>query len=181
MNLRNGLRGLAAAAIAAAIAGCATDASSSTNKESAPQPGASTTASDASTSDWTANGATACDKYLTPDVVAAILVDPAGHSHRLTATSCEYQTAHSGNIGITLTVANVTAFRQQSKMIAGTNPMTGVGDAAYWNHAGAVSSVKGNRGCDIEAFGVVFNATKRSDEALGKQLGEICAKLFALP
>ena len=37
---------------------------------------------------WTANGATACEKYLTPDVVAAILRNPAGKPRRLDANSC---------------------------------------------------------------------------------------------
>lgn len=183
MHTRFSLHVLTVAAIAVAIAGCAKDASSAANTGGSPQSSAS--ASDgnlaSNATDWTANGATACDKYLTPDVVAAILVDPAGHSHRLTAQSCEFQTQHSGNIGITLKVGNVDAFRQQMKMIAATNPMTGLGDAAYWNEAGAVSSVKGNRGCDIEAFGVAFGATKLRGEALAKQLGGICAKLYALP
>jgi hypothetical protein len=183
MHTRFAAHALMVAAIAGVIAGCAKEASSSANTGGSPQPSASASAGDlaSNATDWTGNGATACDRYLTPDVVAAILVDPAGHSHRLTAQSCEYQTKQSGNIGITLKVGNVDAFRQQMKMIAATNPMTGLGDAAYWNEAGAVSSVKGNRGCDIEAFGVAFHATKLSGEALGKQLGAICAKLFALP
>ena len=181
MHARIALPCLAAAIIAGALSGCAKEASSSTTG-GVDQPSAPASGGDAATrSDWTANGATACDRYLTPDVVAGILVDPAGHSHRLTAQSCEYQTQHSGNIGITLKVANVDAFRRQLKMIAGANPMTGLGDGAYWNQAGAVSAVKGNRGCDIEAFGVAFNATKLRDEALARQLGGICAKLFALP
>ena len=182
MHTRFGTCCLVATAIAGAIAGGANSASSSTHTGPSSPPSAFVSGGAAATSsDWTANGATACDRYLTPDVVAGILVDPAGHSHRLTAQSCEYQTQHSGNIGITLKVANIDAFRRQLKMIAGANPMTGLGDGAYWNQAGAVSAVKGNRGCDIEAFGVAFQATKLRDEALARQLGGICAKLFALP
>lgn len=187
MHTRFALHVLTAAAIAGAVTGaipgCAKDASSAANTGGSPP--SSAAASDGNlaskATDWTANGATACDKYLTPNVVAAILIDPAGHSKKRDAQSCSYDTANSGNIGITLKVASVSAFRQQMKMIAATHPMTGLGDAAYWNEAGAVSSVKGNRGCDIEAFGVAFHATKLSGEALGKQLGAICAKLFALP
>jgi hypothetical protein len=182
MHARGALHMLTATVIAGALAACTKDASSATNKNAATQASASVAGGDAaSASDWTANGATACERYLTPSVVAEILVDPAGHTHRLTAQSCEYATAHSGNIGITLKVTSASAFQQQMKRIAGANLMTGVGDAAYWNQACALSSVKGNRGCDIEAFGVAFHATKLSGEALGKQLGAICAKLFALP
>lgn len=171
MHARIAMPGLAVAIIAGALVSCAKEASSSTTTAGAAP----------ASSDWTANGGTACEKYLTPDVVAAILVDPAGQSRRKDATSCEFATKQSGNIGITLKVGNVDAFRRQMKMIAYTHPMTGVGDAAYWNEAGAVSSVKGNRGCDIEAFGVAFHATKLREEALGRQLGAICTKLFALP
>lgn len=181
MHARIALPCLAAAIIAGALTGCAKEASSSTtggeNQPSAPASGGDA----ATSSDWTANGATACERFLTPEVVAAILVNPAGKSRHKDATSCEYTTEHSGNIGITLKVANVDAFRSQIKRIAYAHPMAGVGDAAYWNEAGAVSSVKGSRGCDIEAFGVAFRATKLRDEALGRQLGAICTKLFALP
>jgi hypothetical protein len=34
---------------------------------------------------WTANGASACDKYLTRDVVTAILTNPAGINKQLSA------------------------------------------------------------------------------------------------
>jgi hypothetical protein len=59
--------------------------------------------------------------------------------------------------------------------------MAGVGDGAYWNPAGAVSAVKGpDRGCDVSVVGAPY-VTKIRDEALGRKLGEICNKLFALP
>ena len=82
-------------------------------------------------------------KYLTPDVLAAILRNPAGRPERIDATSC-----HTGSISIYLKVANVDVFRQELPRTAFAHPMAGVGDAAYWNPAGAVSAVKDpDRGC----------------------------------
>lgn len=122
----------------------------------------------------------ACDTYLTPEVVASILRVPAGHSRRLDAHSCIYQ-AQYASIAISLSVADIDVFRQEVSRIAGTHPMSGVGDGAYWNEAGAVSAVKGHkRGCDISAVGAPYG-TKIRDEVLGQKLGEICNKLFALP
>ncbi len=125
---------------------------------------------------WTANGASACQKYLTPDVVAAILPQPAGPAQRIDATSCQ-----TGNVSIYLKVADVDAFRQELRRIVGAHPIAGIGDAAYWNEAGALSAVKGHdRGCDISDIAALGTA-KISDEALAKKLGVICNKLFALP
>jgi hypothetical protein len=123
---------------------------------------------------WTANGGSACEKYLTPDVLAAILTSPAGPAARLDADMC-----HTGSIYIHLKVANVVVFRQEVSNIAFAHPIDGVGDAAFWNQAGALSAVKRpDRGCDIS---VVGPPPKIHDEALAQKLGEICNKLFALP
>jgi hypothetical protein len=125
---------------------------------------------------WTANGATACEKYLTPDVLAAILRVPAERPQRVDANSCQL-----GMIYISLKVADIDAFRQELPMIAYTHPLAGVGDAAYWNAAGAVSAVKGHdRGCDIAAM-VESGQFKIRDAELAQKLGAICNKLFALP
>jgi hypothetical protein len=122
---------------------------------------------------WIANGATACEKFLTPEVVAAILAKPAGAAAQLDSTSC-----HTGNIYISLKIVSVDTFRRELPLIAGTHPLAGVGDVAYWNGAGAVSAVKGqDRGCNIS----VIAGAKIRDEALGQKLGEICSILFALP
>lgn len=124
---------------------------------------------------WTANGATACDKYLTPDVVATILPTPAGLPQRLDAHSC-----HTGIIYISLNVVDIDVFRAELPRIAGTHPMSGVGDGAYWNEAGAVSAAKGHdRGCDISV--IAPQEAKIHSAALGQKLGAICNKLFALP
>jgi hypothetical protein len=127
-------------------------------------------------SNWITNGATACEKYLTPDVVAAILRIPAGHPQRLDAHSC-----HAGIVYIYLKVADIDVFRPELPLIAGAHLMAGVGDGAYWNEAGAVSAVKGHdRGCDISIVGVP-QQMKIHGAALGQKLGEICNHLFALP
>jgi hypothetical protein len=136
-------------------------------------PGGASASTDSGKS-WTANGAAACGKYLTPDVVAAILVAPAGPAARLDTDYC-----HTGSIYIHLIVANLEVFRQEVPHIAFAHPIAGVGDAAFWNQAGALSAVKRpDRGCDIS---VVGPPPKIHDEALARKLGEICNKLFALP
>ena len=123
---------------------------------------------------WIANGATACEKYLTPGVVAAILRNPAGKPRRLDANSCNV-----GPIYISLKVADIDVFRQEVPRIVGAHPMGGVGDGAYWNGAGAVSAVKGHdRGCDISVIDP--GAPKIHNAELGQKLGEICNKLFAI-
>jgi hypothetical protein len=175
MNNIASLRHVLPCAALCALAAC----SQSVGTSSAPRNSASSGSS--SGSEWVKNGATACEKYLTPDVVAAILSNPAGHSRRLDAQSCEYQTDHTGSIEISLKVADIDVFRQELPRIALTHPMVGVGDGAYWNQAGAVSAVKGHdRGCDISVVGAPY-VTKIRDEALGQKLGQICNKLFALP
>ncbi len=121
---------------------------------------------------WIANGATACEKYLTPEVVTAILGKAAGQPRRLDAHSC-----NTGMIYISLKVADINVFQLELPRIAGVHLMGGVGDAAYWNEAGAVSAVKGHdRGCDIS----VITGAKIHNAELGQKLGEICNKLFAI-
>jgi hypothetical protein len=124
---------------------------------------------------WTANGATACEKYLTPNVVAAILSNPAGKPRRLDANSCNL-----GAIYITLKVADIDEFRPEIPRIAFAHTITGVGDGAFWNEAGALSAVKGHdRGCDISV--IEPGASKIHNAELGQKLGDICNKLFAIP
>jgi hypothetical protein len=109
---------------------------------------------------WTANGATACEKYLTPDVVAAILRNPAGKPRRLDAHSCNV-----GPIYISLIVADIDVFRAELPRIFQAHSIGGIGDGAYWNGAGALSAVKGHdRGCDIS---VIDPGALRLASALG--------------
>jgi hypothetical protein len=161
MSIRIVMRGVAGACVAAAI-GAYTPL---------PANGASTTGQG-----WTANGSSACEKYLTPAVVGAILSHAPGPAVRDDAASC-----HTGSIYITLLVADIDIFKLEIPRIVGAHPMTGVGDAAFWNHAGALSAVKGHdRGCNMSVIGEAY-ATKLQDEALAQKLGEICNKLFSLP
>ncbi len=163
---------LGAIALACALpspGACSQSAGRGAPTNSAAAAGASTNGAD-----WIANGADACEKFLTPDVVAAILRTPVGKPERLDADSCR-----AGGIHISLKVADIDAYRLELPRIVGTHPMDGVGDGAYWNQAGAVSAVKGHdRGCDISVIGA---PTKVQGAALGQKLGEICNKLFALP
>lgn len=76
-------------------------------------------------------------------------------------------------------VINVALFRNEMPRIFGAHSIGGIGDAAYWNEAGALSSVKGDRGCDISV--IVPGAAKFSGTVLGQKLGAICNELFALP
>jgi hypothetical protein len=132
-------------------------------------------AAQGSSSAWTANGATACEKYLTPNVVAAILRSPAGRPQRLDANSCNF-----GPIYITLKVADIDVFRAELPRIFQAHSIGGFGDAAYWNGAGAFSAVKGHsRGCDISVIDP--GAPKIHNAELGQKLGNICNKLFAIP
>ena len=122
----------------------------------------------------TANSGSACERYLRPDVLAAILVAPAVPSQRIEADTC-----HTGSIYIQLTIANLDVFKQELPPIVGAHSLDGVGDAAFWSQAGALSAVKRpDCCCDIN---VVRPPTKIRDEARAHKLGEICNKLFALP
>jgi hypothetical protein len=60
-----------------------------------------------------------------------------------------------------------------------SDPISGIGDAAYWNEAGALSAVKGDRMCDISV--VIPGAAKIRGAALAEKLGAICNQLFTLP
>lgn len=123
---------------------------------------------------WIDNGATACEKYLTPTVVAGILRGAAGQPRRLDAHSCNV-----GPIYITLKAADINVFRQELPMIVGAHPIAGIGDGAYWNAAGALSAVKGHdRGCDISVIDP--GAPKIHNAELGQKLGDVCNKLFAI-
>ena len=124
---------------------------------------------------WTANGAGACAKYFTPDFVGAVMGGPPKPAKVTSDSSCL-----SGMLYITLESTSAEHFRQQMPLIAATHPISGIGDVAFWNDAGTVSSAKGqDRGCNIGVF--LPNQAKLQREALAQKLGTICNKLFALP
>jgi len=126
---------------------------------------------------WNANGATACERFLTPAVMSAVLNDPSGPPTKDSATSC-----HRGAIYIELRSQDPAALKREIPRIAFAHPLTGVGDAAYWNDAGATTAAKApDRGCVVQAIlAVSVHDTKITGEALGQKLGEVCNTLFAL-
>jgi hypothetical protein len=124
---------------------------------------------------WNLNGATACEKFLTVDVMSSVLVKPSGSSSKDNAKSC-----HRGSIHIALSSGSVEKFKQRMDHIPMATAMTGVGDAAYWNPAGDVSAIKApDRQCDI-SVSAVPSELRAKDEALGQALGAVCNQLFAL-
>jgi len=130
---------------------------------------------------WTDNGATACDTYLTHDLVSAVLSNPTGQSKKLSVQSCTYETTDSGgSITITLTNAGLPAFDHYQQYLADPVPLAGVGDKASQSVTG-IDAVKGaHRGCDIDAGGAP-GSLKLHGAELGQKLGAICNQLFALP
>jgi hypothetical protein len=130
---------------------------------------------------WTANGAGACDRYLKPDVVSAILNNPAGANKTLSPQSCSYSTTDSGGtITITLTDAGPVAFDAYQKYLVNPQPLPDVGDKASQSMIGIVAVKGTDRNCSIDAGGAPDALRIRGAE-LGKKLGEICNQLFALP
>jgi hypothetical protein len=141
----------------------------------------STSAAPGAGSHWTDNGATACDTYLTHNLLTAVLTNPAGQSKKLSVQSCTYETADSGgSVTITLTNAGVSAFDHYQQYLVNPVPLPGVGDKASQSIIG-IDAVKGaDRGCDIDAGGAP-GSLKLHGAELGQKLGAICNQLFALP
>jgi hypothetical protein len=132
-------------------------------------------------SSWVANGATACDAYLTQSVTADILTHPAGQSKKLSPQSCTYDTTDDGgSISVTLANAGPATFDSYQQYLANPVPLAGVGDKASQSMIGIVA-VKGNdRMCTIDAGGAPGSLRLKGEE-LGRKLGAICNQLFALP
>lgn len=136
-------------------------------------------AAPANATGWTANGATACDKYLNPDFIGAIFKNPAGHSKKLSAQACSYETADFASISITLIAAGPAAFQAHQQYLTDPVPLPGVGDKAVRTATG-IEAIKGNsRMCDIDVMPPFGN--RLQGEALAQKVGEVCNKLFALP
>jgi hypothetical protein len=135
--------------------------------------------SGASGGDWTSLGATACAKYLTPDVVSAILSQPAGPPKTLSPQACSVtSTDEGGSISITLTAAGAAAFDAYLQYLSDPQPLAGVGDKAVQSLIGISSFKSPNKGCNIDAGGAP-GSLKITGPALGKALGALCNKLFA--
>ncbi|MGH7023919.1 MAG: hypothetical protein ACREEB_10050 [Caulobacteraceae bacterium] len=159
------------------LAACSRGATHADASGSATSPLAS--ASGANGALWVANGATACDKYLTPDFVRQIFKNPAGHAKQLSPQACSFDTPDFASISITLIQGGPSVFDAHQKYLANPTPLSGVGDRAV-NSATGVEAVKGSdRMCAIGVLPPFGN--KLSGEPLAHKLGEICNKLFALP
>jgi hypothetical protein len=128
---------------------------------------------------WVANGASACEKYLTPDFVGQIFKNPAGQAKKRGVQGCGFETPDFASISITLAAGGPSVFDAHQKYLTNPVPLDGVGDKAVRTAAG-IEAVKGqDRMCGIDVMPPFGN--KLSGEALAKKLGEICNKLFALP
>lgn len=128
---------------------------------------------------WIANGATACDTYLTTAVVAEILKNPAGHTKKLSPQACAYETADFASISITLMPGGTTGLDLHMKYLADPVPLAGVGDKAVRTMIGIEAAKGADRMCSIDVMPPF--ATTTSGEALAQKLGAICNRLFALP
>ena len=130
---------------------------------------------------WQKNGAQACERYLTHDVVASILATADGASKTLSVQACSFSTSdNSGSISITLSSAGPAAFDAYQKYLVDPQPLSGVGDKASQSVIG-IDAVKGtDRSCSIDAGGAPGSLRLKGPE-LGQKLGALCNQLFALP
>ncbi|HEY7896324.1 MAG TPA: hypothetical protein VIC24_15590 [Gemmatimonadaceae bacterium] len=126
--------------------------------------------------DWTSLGATACAKYFTPEINAALLPGPGTPKTR-SAKSCTVGTA-GGNIQLSLASENLASFNAGAQYLPDTVPLPGVGDRALQDAVGITAYKAPDRVCTIE---LVANEGffKQSGAQLGQTLGGVCNKLFA--
>jgi len=128
---------------------------------------------------FASRGGDACEKYLTPAVVSAILDGATEPAKKLSAQGCEVRTVDGGgSISITLNAASPQAFDAYQKYLSNPTPLAGVGDRAVQSMTG-ISSIKGNNeGCDIDAGGAP-GSLKLHGAELGAKLGDICNRIYA--
>lgn len=141
--------------------------------------GANASAAPSGGGDFASHGGDACGKYLTPDVVSAILNGTPGPAKKLSPQGCSVTTTDdAGSISITLTSATPQAFDAYQKYLSNPTPLSGVGDRAVQSMTG-ISSIKGsNEGCDVDAGGAP-GSLKLHGKALGDKLGAICNRIYA--
>lgn len=169
-------------AICACVA-CGQSASNSANKEDPSATAIGGAGADSSDIDrWVKNGGTACDKYLTPDIVGAIFKDTQGQSHAQDAQTCIFEAAHQPNsdfptIWISLRDGSNSVFDTDPTVRNGT-PIGGVGDKAVRTLEDGVQAVKHERICAV--WVKPPNGHKLKGDAMAQKLGEVCTKLFEL-
>jgi hypothetical protein len=126
--------------------------------------------------DWTSLGATACAKYFTPELNAALLPGPGTPKTR-NAKSCTVEAA-GGNIQLSLSSESLASFNAGAKYLPDTVALPGVGDRALQDAVGIVAYKAPDRVCTILLVGN-DGFFKQSGAQLGQTLGAVCNKLFA--
>ncbi|MEO8524655.1 MAG: hypothetical protein ABI460_08055 [Caldimonas sp.] len=157
--------------------------SNAANPTPTAMPGTSTPATSTGADEWVNNGATACDKYLTPDLVGSIFKNSNGQSHRSDSRSCTFEAAHQpatdfSTINIYLRNGGADLYDADPTTRNGT-PIQGVGDKAVRTQEDGIQAVKGERICSVYVKPPFGNKIK--GEVLAQRLGDVCTKLFALP
>jgi len=125
---------------------------------------------------WTSLGATACAKYFSPELTAALLPGPSTPKTRSTK-SCTVD-AKGGNIQLSLVSEKLASFNAGVKFLPDTVPLPGVGDRALRDAVGITAYKAPDRVCTIMLVGNE-GFFKQSGAQLGKTLGAVCNKLFA--
>lgn len=141
-------------------------------------------------SEWQANGATACEKYLTSDEVSKVLpTKVAGNITTLSAEECVYKVKDAANFGaISIRLSghiNTEMFKAVASHLENPAPLQGVGDIAVLSGLEGsyilMEAMKGNdRYCEIKVMVSSRAFMALQNQVAGPELGAICGKLFAL-
>lgn len=135
---------------------------------------------------WTANGESACKKFLTHDFLAEILIHADGESQaKPDERSCVFGADYDGGSNIiTIGLSDHVALADWNKvgLFPGAMPVAGVGDTAVRTKDGTTlhAYTNGGRMCSVSLI-PLGEMPKLAGDALGKKLGTICSQLFALP
>ncbi len=153
------------------------------NPTTSATPAVSTNATSPDPDGWVNNGASACARYLTPELIGAIFKTSSGQSHQSDSRSCTFEAAHQANsdfstINLYLRDGGTDVFDMDPMTRNGT-PIQGVGDKAVRTQEDGIQAVKGERICSIYVKPPFGN--KLAGEPMAQKLGEVCTKLFALP
>jgi len=158
------------------LAATLTNSPGACDKSASSQSAAAGSSAGGSGGAWTSLGATACAKYFTPDVNAALMTGPGTPKTR-NATSCTVEAA-GGSIQLSLISENVASFNAGVNFLPDTVPLPGVGDRALQDAVGITAYKAPDRVC---TFVLVADEGyfKQSGAQLGQTLGAVCNKLFA--
>jgi hypothetical protein len=131
-----------------------------------------------------------CNKVFAPGDAAGILLAPAKvTNYGPSGNSCSLDTASGASIVVVFLPADNVIGQmlwKEDSAKAEYAPLAGVGDRAIWKKGyGAYVEILKNGGyCAVQLFGVdsahsMHDITKGRGEALAKQLGALCNKVFA--